>query len=61
MIAAQADAQVSARIEYLAERSSEGLLTDEERVEYETLVSGLDFVAALQARARKVLGGTHDG
>ncbi len=58
---AQADPEVAVRLEYLAERSTEGALSDEERAEYQALVSGIDFVAALQARARRIVNGTEVG
>ena len=48
--------QLQARIEDLADRCTEGRLSDEEREEYESLVRLGNFVAILQARARRQLG-----
>ena len=47
-----ADATLQARIDELAEKCDEGLLTPDERVEYETYVRFGNFVAILQAKAR---------
>ncbi|MEJ7638290.1 MAG: hypothetical protein WKF75_10020 [Singulisphaera sp.] len=49
------DPAVRSRIEALAEREGEDLLTDEERTEYKTLVNASDFVTALQNMARRHL------
>lgn len=51
----RADPETQARIEELAERCSEGGLTATEREEYETYVSAIDFLGALQAKARRIL------
>ena len=47
-----ADEALQARIDVLADRCDEGLLTDEERAEYETYVRFGNFIAILQAKAR---------
>ena len=44
-----------ARIDELAEKCNEGELTEEERAEYEGYVRANNFVAILQAKARKRL------
>ena len=54
----RADPDVQARLDYLAEHSTEGDLTESERSEYETLVRAIDFVAVLQAKARALLAAT---
>ncbi|HEY2147746.1 MAG TPA: hypothetical protein VGH32_07395 [Pirellulales bacterium] len=41
-----------ARIDKLARRCNEGLLTEKERREYETYVNAIDFISILQAKAR---------
>ena len=46
---------MQARIDYLAERSNEGLLTAGERKEYEGYLHAIDVVAVLQAKARSLL------
>ncbi len=43
---------VQERVDTLAERANEGLLTDEERAEYEALINAEDFVAILKLKAR---------
>lgn len=44
-----------ARIDELAEKANEGLLTPDERAEYADIVEGLDFVGILKAQARAVV------
>lgn len=56
LVALRADAGVQARIDELAERANEGLLTPEERLEYEAYVRTITFISFLQAKARKLLG-----
>lgn len=51
----RADPETEARIEELAERCSKGQLSPAEREEYETCVSAIDFLGALQAKARRIL------
>ncbi len=55
LVGLRADEEMQARLEDLADKSTEGALTPTEREEYETYVSALDFVAVLQAKARAVL------
>lgn len=47
----QVDARVQARVATLAERANEGLLTEEERADYEAVVNGADFIAILKLNA----------
>lgn len=49
------DSALRSRIDSLAERSSEGELTDAERAEYAGYVRANKFIATLQAKARKLL------
>ena len=51
----QGDEAIRERIEQLAEKCTEGELTDVERAEYEGYIQANDFVATLQAKARKML------
>ena len=51
----RASEQLQTRIEELAGRCTEGQLSGEERDEYESLVRLGNFVAILQARARRQL------
>lgn len=49
------DPLVEQRLEELAGKSTAGLLTDEERSEYESLIIAGDLVAILQATAHSLL------
>jgi hypothetical protein len=51
----RADAVTRALIEDLGERCNEGKLTREEREEYEACVRAINFIAALQSKARRIL------
>jgi hypothetical protein len=51
----RADDTMQDRIDYLAERSNEGLLTAEERDEYAGYLHAIDVIAVLQAKARALL------
>jgi hypothetical protein len=50
----RADDAMHARIDYLAQRANEGLLTDEEREEYAGYLHAIDVISVLQAKARSV-------
>ena len=49
-------AELQARIETLADKSTEGALTEAERAEYEGYVRANKFVALLQRLARQMAG-----
>ena len=51
----RADEAMQDRIDYLAQRSSEGLLTAKEREEYAGYLHAIDVIALLQAKARSLL------
>jgi hypothetical protein len=51
----RADLVVQDEIDSLADKCNEGLLTSEERAEYETYASFINFMAILQAKARRSL------
>jgi hypothetical protein len=55
LVSLRAEPAVQERIDYLADRCTEGQLTAEERAEYETYVSFIDFIGLLQARARTLV------
>lgn len=55
LVAYRGDETLQARIEELADKHSEGQLTQEERAEYEGYVSANKFIAILQAKARKLV------
>jgi len=51
----RADETMQARIDYLAHRANEGLLTPEEEDEYDGYLHAIDVIAVLQAKARSQL------
>ena len=55
----RADSEMQGRIEELADKCSEGRLSLEERDEYEALIRVGNFVAILQAKARRLLAEGH--
>lgn len=55
----RADAQTQAHIEDLADKNSAGTISGEERSEYAALVTALDVIGILQAKARTVLLSSH--
>jgi hypothetical protein len=48
----RAPEEAAARMEWLAERANEGLLTEEERHEYQSAISFGNFLGLLQSKAR---------
>ena len=46
---------VQERVDALAEQANEGLLTDDERAEYEALINAADFIAILKLKAQRSL------
>ena len=59
LLTIRADKNAQARVEELAEKSTEGQLTEEEHAEYEAYIWAGSFVAILQAKARGVLARSH--
>ena len=55
LIDVRASDSVQKRMERFAEQSTVGTLSDEERSEYESLVSAGTFIAILQSNARMLL------
>lgn len=53
----QADDEIQARVDYLADRANEGMLTPEEDNEYAGYLHAIDVIAVLQAKARSQLRG----
>lgn len=51
----RADAEVQRRIDELADKCTEGTLTDDERQEYSAYVQAIDFISIMQSKARQVL------
>lgn len=50
------DPVVQARVDVLAERANEGLITPEERAEYEAYINADDFIAVFKMKASRLLG-----
>ncbi len=48
-------AHVQERVDVLAERANEGILSDAERAEYEALVNASDFISILKLKALRNL------
>jgi hypothetical protein len=49
---------VQARIDVLAEKGNEGILTADERAEYEALINAADFISILKLKARQHVSST---
>ena len=56
IVAMQVAESVHQRLAYLAEQANEGVLTDEERDEYDALISATSFLSILKMKARRQLG-----
>jgi hypothetical protein len=52
----RADRQLQKRIDALADKNAEGLITPDEKQEFDGYVSAATFLSILQAEARRVLG-----
>lgn len=50
----EADKDVQARIDELAEKANEGALTEKEDAEYMAYIRAMDVVAVLQKKARQI-------
>jgi hypothetical protein len=50
------DPAVQSRIDALAERANNGLLSEEERAEYEAFIDAGDFISILKLKARRHMG-----
>jgi hypothetical protein len=55
IVGLRASPQVQRTLDELAEKSTEGTLTDAERSDYETSVRAINFIGLLQAKARAVI------
>jgi len=56
LVELRADDQMLTRVAELAEKCNEGMLTPQERREYEAYVQASTLIGILQAKARRVLG-----
>jgi hypothetical protein len=57
LVALRADDQAQARMDDLAQRNTEGLLSRDELEEYHALVAAADVIAILQLKAKAILSG----
>jgi len=55
ILALHIEPEVQSRIDVLADRCNEGLLTDAERAEYKGSVDGISLINILKAKVRRVL------
>lgn len=55
IVALRADSELARRVEELGRKCNEGELSPDEKVEYETYVIANDYLAIIQAKARRVL------
>jgi hypothetical protein len=46
---------IQERVDVLAERANEGLLTDDERAEYDVIVNAADFITIFQMKVQRNL------
>ncbi|HUE71858.1 MAG TPA: hypothetical protein VMP01_13315 [Pirellulaceae bacterium] len=56
LVALRADPATQKQLDEWGEKANEGTLTPAERQQYEGYVEAIDFIAILQAKARRVLG-----
>ncbi len=56
VVALRAEPAVQTRLDQLADRANEGLLTSEERAEYEKFRATFHMITLLQSKARQLLG-----
>jgi hypothetical protein len=52
------DPAVQERIDLLSEQANEGLLSDDDRTEYEAFINAADFISSLKIKARRQPGRT---
>ena len=55
LVRLQADASIQARVDELADKCNEGLLTADEREEYDAFVTAFEYISLLQAKSRALL------
>lgn len=60
LAAMRARPEEQARIDELAGKANEGLLTDDERAEYAAYIDAMNIIGILQAKARSVLAKQSD-
>jgi hypothetical protein len=60
LVGLRATPQVQEKLDDFAEKSSEGTLTAEERVQYEASLRAINFISLLQLKARALISTTAD-
>ncbi len=55
IVALRIDPDIQTRISELADRSNEGLLTEDERAEYDSYVEGAEILSLIKLKARRYL------
>ncbi len=55
LVRLQADQSIQSRVDELADKCNEGLLTADEREEYEAFVTAFEYISLLQAKSRALL------
>jgi hypothetical protein len=60
VIQLRVEPSVQERVDYLAEQANEGLLNDEERNEYEALITADEFISVLKIKVQAHLQSGHD-
>lgn len=55
LVGLRASPEVQARLEALADKCTEGRLSEAERAEYATAVAAVEFISVLQAKARRLV------
>jgi hypothetical protein len=54
------DPAIQARVDELAKRANEGLLSDDERADYEAFINAADLISILKLKAEhRLAGSTH--
>ncbi len=60
LVTLRVDAETQAKLDELADKCTEGLLSPEERAEYASYVSAINLISVLQSKARALLAGKPD-
>jgi hypothetical protein len=55
LVEMRASDDVQRRLDELADKCTEGTLTEEERHDYDTYIRAIDFISIMQSKARQVL------
>jgi hypothetical protein len=56
ILATKPPSELISRVEHLAEKAASGMLTEQERAEYEYYIDVDDVIGLLKAKARSILG-----